>query len=91
MNVKVDVKTLNNLASKQDLALTVSTEIGTLRFDSAALREILTQAGGSELTITIAKKTLGAAEQKLLGDKAAGYTVTGKAPAARVSATSAAM
>ena len=76
VNVKVDVKTLNNLASKQDLALTVSTEIGTLRFDSAALREILTQAGGSELTITIAKKTLGAAEQKLLGDKAAGYTVT---------------
>lgn len=76
VNVKVDVKTLNNLASKQDLALTVSTEIGTLRFDSAALREILTQAGGSELTITVAKKTLGAAEQKLLGDKAAGYTVT---------------
>ena len=76
VNVKVDVKTLNNLASKQDLALTVSTEIGTLRFDSAALREILTQAGGSELTITIAKKTLSAAEQKLLGDNAAGYTVT---------------
>ena len=81
VTVNVDVSTLKDIAKSQDVALTVSTEAGTVKLDSASLKDALTQARGSELTIIIEKKNTTDSEKKLLGDTAARVDLTVKSGA----------
>ncbi len=81
VTVDVDVSTLKDIAKSQDVALTVSTEAGTVKLDSASLKDALTQARGSELTIIIEKKNTTDSEKKLLGDTAARVDLTVKSGA----------
>lgn len=76
VSLSVDTATLKEMAEKQDFNLTVKGETGHVKLDSAALKDALTQAGGSELTIIIEKKNLDESGRKLLGENAQGYTLT---------------